>query len=87
MKGTYAHEAAPTLELLAVDISKAIQSYQTKGLHLDDWIGVVDRKHLKRIVNDMKKMPKEKRSPFYNSYVALLKVETDEWFATLHVSP
>jgi hypothetical protein len=87
VKGTFAHKAAPNLEQLGTDISEAIQSYQKKGLHLDDWIGVVDRKHLKSIVSDMKKMPKEKRSPFYGSYAALLKNETNEWFATFHVSP
>jgi hypothetical protein len=84
VKGVYVHKAAPTLEQLATLISKTIQSHQRRGLLLDDWIGVVDRKHMKRIVSDMKKMSKEKRSPFYKSYVTLLKDEAYEWFATLH---
>ncbi len=87
MKGTYIHEGASTLELLAAKISEVTREQEAKGMYLDDWIGMVDREHLKRIMKDEKKKSKEKRSPFYERYATLLKDKRNRWFSTFHVSP
>jgi hypothetical protein len=87
MKGKYVHDASSSLELLSTKISQAIQTEGAKGMYLDDWIGVVDRKHLRHIVDGMRRKSKGERSPFYESYVTLLKDRKNEWFATFHVSP
>ena len=75
------------MELLAARISEVIQQQEAKGMYLDDWIGVVDRNHLRRMMEDEKRKSKGKRSPFYGRYATLLKDKRNEWFSTFHVSP